>query len=229
MNKVLTFIRQEHWYERLFRQKKFWFIFWVFSIAVPVYRSINRELPPPLPVYYQLPEYALTNEFKRPFGSKELRGKFYIANFMFTTCATSCPQLMQKMDIVQNRIKGVGTRAAIVTFTVDPAYDTPEVLYKYARKRNTNPAVWTFLTGNKNELKKIVIDGFKVPMGDKEKVEKLLGDRPVDLFDIAHTEKVVLVDDRGRIRGYYSTDKSELDRLMIDIGLLINNTFAREK
>ena len=136
---------------------------------------------------------------------------------------------MDKMDVIQKRIRGVGTKAAIVTFTVDPVSDTPEVLFKYARKRNTNPFIWNFLTGPKADLQKIVIDGFKVPMGNKEAVTKKLEDKTITLMDIAHSEKVVLVDDKGQIRGYYSTDKVGMDRLMIDMGLLVNDSFSKPK
>lgn len=223
------YIRDDNWFHKLIRMKSFWFIFWAVSFAIPVYRSINRTLPPPLPIYYQVPEFSLTNEFKKPFGSIDLKGKFYIANFMFTSCPSTCPALMEKMDTIQNRIKGLGTKAALVTFTVDPDTDTPEVLFKFARKRNTNPFIWNFLTGSKTDLEKIVVDGFKVPMGKKEEVVKKLEDKTVSLLDIAHSEKVVLVDDKGQIRGYYGTDKFELDRLMIDMGLLVNNTFAKIK
>lgn len=223
------YVREDNWFQRLVRMKSFWFIFWALSFSYPIYRSLNRTLPPPLPVYSQVPEFTLTNEFNKPFGSKDLKGKYYIANFMFTSCPSTCPALMEKMDVIQKRIKGVGTKAAIVTFTVDPVTDTPEVLFKYARKRHSNPFIWNFLTGPKADLQKIVIDGFKVPMGEKEAVTKKLEDKPITLMDIVHSEKVVLVDGNGQIRGYYSTDKAELDRLMIDMGLLINNSFSKTK
>ncbi len=199
------------------------------TFSYPIYRSLNRTLPPPLPVYYQVPEFSLQNEFNKPFGTKDLMGKFYIANFMFTSCPTTCPALMEKMDVIQNRIRGLGTKAAIVTFTVDPKHDTPEVLFKYARKRNSNPFIWNYLTGKEGDLKKIVIDGFKVPMGNKEAVEKKLENKSITLFDIVHTEKVVLVDNKGQVRGYYGTNKIEMDRLMIDLGLLVNNSFSYPK
>jgi protein SCO1/2 len=227
MTTMTSYVRDDNWFQKLVRMKSFWLIFWILSFSYPVYRSLNRVLPPPLPIYYQVPDFSLTNEFKKPFGSKDLKGKFYIANFMFTSCPSSCPALMDKMDIIQKRIRGVGTKAAIVTFTVDPDTDTPEVLFKYARKRNTNPFIWNFLTGTKADLQKIVVDGYKVPMGNKEAVSKKLGAQTITLMDIAHSEKVVLVDDQGQIRGYYSTDKVELDRLMIDMGLLVNNSFSK--
>ena len=213
-------------FHRLIRLKTFWLAMWLVLFGYPVYKTLNRTLPPPLPILFEIPEFKLTNEFGKEFGSKELKGRFYIANFMFTSCPTTCPPLMDKMDLVQKRIRGLGTKAAIVTFTVDPEVDTPEVLFKYARKRHTNPHIWTFLTGTEEELQKVVVDGFKVPMGQKEEIEKPVGSESVSLFDIAHTEKLALVDDLGRIRGYYGVDRVELDRLMIDLGLLVNNSFG---
>lgn len=221
------YYREDNWFQKLIRRKTFWLIFWILSFSYPVYRTLNRTLPPPLPVYYQVPEFSLTNEFGKPFGSKELQGKYYIANFMFTSCPTTCPALMAKMDLVQKRIRGLGTKAAIVTFTVDPEVDTVEVLYKYARKRHSNPFIWNYLTGSKADLEKIVIDGFKVPMGKKEPIEKQVAEEKVTLFDIAHSEKLVLVDDKGQIRGYYGTERVEMDKMMIDLGLLVNNSFSK--
>ena len=221
------YFREDNWFQKLMRMKSFWIIFWLFSFSYPVYRSLHRTLPPPLPVYYQVPEFSLTNEFNKSFGSKNLKGKFYIANFMFTSCPSTCPALMEKMDLIQKRIRGVGSVVAIVTFTVDPKTDTPETLFKFARKRHSNPFIWNFLTGSESDLKKIVIEGFKVPMGNKEAIVKKVEDKNVTLMDIAHSEKVVLVDDKGRVRGYYTTDKVEMDRLMIDVGLLVNNSFSK--
>ena len=211
------------------RMKSFWFISWAVLFTYPIYRTLTRELPPPLPVLYQVPEFSFTNEFNKKFGTKDLIGKYYIANFMFTSCPTTCPALMEKMDIIQNRIRGLGTKAAIVTFTVDPKTDTPETLYKYARKRKTNPYIWNFLTGTETDLRKIIIEGFKVPMGNKEAIERKVNTETVTLMDIAHSEKVVLVDDKGQIRGYYSTDKENMNHLMIDLGLLVNNSFRKTK
>lgn len=225
---VTGYYREENFFQKMIRRKSFWLLFWILSFSYPVYRTLTRTLPPPLPVYYQVPEFNLTNEFNKSFGSKDLKGKFYIANFMFTSCPTTCPALMEKMDLVQKRIRGLGTKAAIVTFTVDPETDTPEVLFKFARKRHSNPFVWNYLTGTRADLEKIVINGFKVPMGEKESITKKLETETVTLMDIAHTEKLVLVDDKGQIRGYYGTERVEMDKMMIDLGLLVNNSFSKE-
>jgi protein SCO1/2 len=98
-------------------------------------------------------------------------------------------------------------------------YDNEKVLFDLARKYDANPHVWTFLTkNNEEELFTLYKDGFKVG------VEK----NPQDLFDIAHSEKIVLVDEVGQIRGYYSFDENSINQLMIDVGLLINRPTNKE-
>ena len=77
----------------------------------------------------------------------------------------------------------------------------------------------------RSDLEALLIDGYKVPMGDKEPVEGIVGDEKVTLLDIVHSEKLVLVDEEGMVRGYYSTDQRGMDQMMIDIGLLVNRQY----
>lgn len=226
METTLGYIRKESFLEKLVSRKFFWLFFVILFFSYPIYRSMNRDLPEPLPMLYKAPNFNLTNEFGKPFGAADLAGKPYVANFMFSSCPTTCPALMEKMQLIQKRVRGLGTNFAIVSFTVDPENDTPKVLHKYARDLQANPFVWSFLTGEKEELQKTLIDGFKVPMGEFEQIEGVVDGAKVSLFDIAHTNKVVLVDREGMIRGYYSTTKEDIDRLMIDVGLLVNNSYA---
>jgi protein SCO1/2 len=214
----------------------FWAIFMSLSFGYPVIRSMNRTLPPELPRYYKVPDFKLTNQNGQPFGSKNLQGKIYIANFMFTSCPTVCPGLMKKTKEIQTRMRGLGTTIALVSFSVDPETDQPVVLKKYHKEIGANVHIWSFLTGDHQSLRSIVVDGFKVPMGELEKVEgKVVQTSPdqdlsdVTLFDIAHTEKLVLVDAQGFVRGYYGTDRVSVDNMMIDIGLMINRPQMEKK
>lgn len=207
-------LRQQSFIEKLLAKKLFWLIFCGFFFGYPIVRSLNRELPPPLPVLFELPQYELVNQFGNKFGSNDLKGKIYLANFAFTSCPSVCPDLMGTMQKVQKRVRGLGTEIAIVTYSVDPETDTPDVLLKYSREWKANPFVWFFLTGEKESMKNILIDGYKVAMGDRDKTDSM--------YDIAHSNKVALVDEQGRIRGYYNTDKNDINRLMIDVGLMIN-------
>ncbi len=222
MTSYVGYKRNGNFFEKLVTNKLFWFLFISFTFSYPIYRSIYRELPPPLPVIKKVPDFSLTNDFKKPVTNKDLLGKVYIANFIFTTCPSSCLRLTAEMEKIQKRVRGLGQNVALISFSVDPLTDTPDVLYKYARKKNANPFVWSFLTGDKEELKKLIIDGFNVPMGDKEAVDAVVDRETITMFDIAHTEKFVLVDHHGDIRGYYDSTKDDINKMMIDIGLLIN-------
>jgi len=219
MTTLTGYKRQDTFFEKLIVSKVFWIIFMVYSAGWPIYRTLNRTLPEPLAKLSTVPAFEFTNQFGKTFGSANLKGKIYLANFIFTSCPSTCPKSMERMQKLQKRMRGLGDKVGIITFTVDPKNDTPEVLSAYANKYRINPFIWNLLTAPENDMKKLLMEGFKVPMGDKEKVESL--------YDIAHTEKVVLVDTEGTIRGYYGPDDDSANRLMIDVGLLANNAFRR--
>lgn len=213
------FVRKTNVAEKLVRHWAFWVIFLIFGFSYPIYRSLNRELPPELPVIAQVPEFELINENGQRFGSQNLKGRIYLANFVFSRCPTICPKMLGELEKVQKRIRGTGHKVAIVSFTVDPEYDNESVLFKLARKHKANPHVWTFLTGSdKDALFKLYRDGFKVGVEQN----------PKNLFDIAHSEKIVLVDEANRVRGYYSFEENSINQLMIDAGLLINRPSTKE-
>lgn len=208
--------------ETLVSKKAFWLLFVLYFFSVPIFKSINRELPTELPKIKEVPTYSLTNSFGKPFGSSDLKGRVYIANFIFTTCPSSCLRLTAEMQNIQKRVRGLGQKVALVSFTVDPETDNPKTLFKYARKHQANPYVWTFLTGKTQDMQATIIDGFSVPMGKMQEVEANVDGEKVTMFDIAHSEKLVLVDWEGNIRGYYDATKKDINKLMIDVGLLVN-------
>lgn len=215
------YIRQVHWFEKLVRSPLFWVLFLIFGFSYPVYRSIYRILPEELPIIATVPHFEMINENGQRFGSNNLRGKIYMANFVFTRCPTVCPRMTKDFERIQKRIRGLGQKVALVSFTVDPDYDNEKVLFDYARNTHANPYVWSFLTGsNKNgELFKLYQDGFKVPVSN---------DGSENLMTIAHAEKIVLVDAESRIRGYYNFEEHSINKLMIDVGLLINRPSTKE-
>jgi protein SCO1/2 len=127
--------------------------------------------------------------------------------------------MLGELEVIQKRIRGTGKKVAIVTFTVDPEYDNEKVLFDLARKHHANPYTWTFLTGSDKEaMFKLYKDGFKVGVEQN----------PKDMFDIAHSEKIVLVDQENRVRGFYSFETNDVNKLMIDVGLLINRPPTKE-
>lgn len=214
-------IRQTNIVEKFIKNPWFWVAFLIFGFSYPVYRSIYRTLPPELPIIATVPEFQLINENGQRFGSKDLRGRIYMANFAFSRCPTVCPKMLHETEKIQKRVRGLGQKVALITFTVDPEYDNEKVLFELARKNGANPYVWSFLTGsNKNgELFKLFREGFKVGVEN---------DGPENLMSIAHTEKIVLVDTESRIRGFYNYDAHSVNKLMIDVGLLINRPPTKE-
>lgn len=159
--------------------------------------------------YGVLPAFTLTNQRAEPFGTAQLEGKVWIANFIFTRCPTVCPLLTQKMAQVQERTASAGERVQLVSFSVDPDYDQPPVLQAYAQKHHADPARWTFLTGKPEALKKVIVDGLKQMMGREGPAD--------DLNGIFHGTHFVLVDQHQHIRGYYrSEDPDVLERLSAD-------------
>ena len=199
---------------RLVGRPAFWVVVMALLFGVPLGRSFLRRIPAPPPMLGTLPAFALTDQTGHPFGTRELRGKVWVANFIFTSCAGSCPLLSQKMAEVARRGRHLGPDFHLVSLTVDPERDTPERLAAYASQYGANPRKWSFLTGAMATIQSAVIDGFKVGMG-KEKQG--------DFWEIFHGENLVLVDRELRIRGYFPATAEGLDRLMEALGSIVNS------
>ncbi len=190
--------------------------FWVAGVALlaiaPVAGALSRHLPDPPPVYVTLPRFELTNSFGGKFGSAQLDHHVWVASFAFTSCPSVCPKLMKKLQIVQHRTRNAGSAVNIVTFSVDPETDTPEKLRAYGKRFKASPYRWKFLTGDLSVIEKTVVGGFKLAMGKDAD----------NLFEIFHSERFALVDRTGRIRGYYEATDEGIDKLVRDIGLVLN-------
>jgi protein SCO1/2 len=183
---------------------------WGFVIGIvtlTLIRPLLRHVPEPPPVLSQLPAFTLVGVDGKPFGSAELRGQVYVANFFFTSCRSICPAIMHGMSrlqdgFAQRNIGGI----RLVSISVDPEHDTHEVLAEYGKGMGVDPRQWTLLTGDPEQVRRLVVEGFKTPVVDPPPG----GAGPID---IAHSGKLVLVDGSGRIRGYYGTDEMGLDEV----------------
>jgi protein SCO1/2 len=180
-----------------------------------IVRAVTAELPPMPPTLGEVPAFGLVDQHARPFGSAELRGRVWIANFIFTRCPTVCPVFTEKMARLQDRVKHATPALHLVSFSVDPDHDTPAVLFEYARKHRASPRMWSFLTGAPEDVRKTVQSGLKIAMERRGE--------PGDVPDILHGTHFVLIDQRLRIRGYYdSDDPSAIDAMLRDAGALLN-------
>jgi len=144
--------------------------------------------------YGSVPEFQLTNQNGKNFGSADLRGKIWIADFIYSTCPGPCPMISSRMSELQQPLEK--TDVHLVSFTVDPARDTPQVLQTYAERLHAEPGRWEFLTGAESTIYNLSRNGFKLAVGEEKGV-------PI------HSTRMILVDRHGAIRGYY--DAAEPD------------------
>src|SRR5260370_347685 len=147
--------------------------------------------------YGTVPEFVLLNQDGKDFGSAQLRGKIWIADFIYTTCPGPCPMISSRMSELQKPLEN--TDVALVSFSVDPAKDTPQVLRGYAERLQAEPGRWDFLTGPQSAIYNLSRNGFKLAVSDSGDEKGI----PV------HSTRMILVDRHGAIRGYY--DAAEPD------------------
>jgi protein SCO1/2 len=145
-----------------------------------------------LAVFGSLPEFELVERDGSAVTLDDLRGKVWVADFVFTRCAGPCPLLSSKMSRLQDAVRELND-VRLVSFSVDPERDTPEVLTEYARRYAAEENRWLFLTGPKLPLYRLVGEGFLLAVDD--------GGPDAGL--ITHSTRLVLIDRQGRIRGYY--------------------------
>ena len=160
--------------------------------------------------YGTVPSFQLVNQNGQAFGSAQLVGKIWIADFIYTTCPGPCPMISSRMSELQKPLEK--TDVHLVSFSVDPEKDTPEVLRGYAEKLQAEPARWDFLTGPKSTIYKLSHDGFKLAVSDGSDAEGI----PV------HSTRMVLVDRHGQIRGYYDAAEADaMTKLVADTNHLL--------
>lgn len=152
---------------------------------------------PALPALYPVPPAALIADTGEPFSTESLRGSVVIWDFIFTRCGATCPMMTRSMQQLARELEGVEP-LRFASVTVDPVYDTPEVLARYAAQHRNDPR-WVFLTGDRDEVLSLSVDGFKLAAGvPQEGLEPLL-----------HSAKFVLADKDGIVRGYYESGDAE--------------------
>jgi protein SCO1/2 len=160
----------------------------------------------PLPGYGNVSRFSLTDQSGAAFSSDGLEGKVWVANFIFTNCAGPCPRMSTDMARLATSF-AAEPRVHFVSFTVDPERDTPPVLAAYARRFRAGER-WHLLTGEPAELHRIKRRDFQ------------LGDVAPGVLE--HSTRFVLVDGKGRIRGYYRSDEAGfIEQVTADIRRLL--------
>lgn len=188
-------------------------------VRVIAYTPSERDLP----LYWDVPEFALVDQHGDTLRASELRGRPWVASFVFTKCTSVCPLITQRMAALRDSLAAqrvLGEEVRLVSFTVDPARDTPEVLREYAgRFGGSPPAEWAFLTGEPPEAVRAMIqEGFKLTASVPPEHEHGGGD-----YQVMHSPRVVLVDAAGQVRGLYETTEPDaMERLGDDLRALLD-------
>lgn len=175
---------------------------------VPVGRTLAGSSHPAPDLHIALPEFDLVDSRGGAASLEAMRGKVWVASFVFTSCPSVCPKLMQRMAQIQEDTDDLGGRLHLVTITVDPENDTPERLAAYGERFGADPARWKLWTGPVDQITGAVVDGFKIMMGKQE--------TSPGIFEVVHGERFVLVDQAGNIRGFYEANDGGIDELIAD-------------
>jgi protein SCO1/2 len=170
----------------------------------------------PLPALGKVGAFKLVDHESRPTTAETLRGRVWVAAFMFTRCPTVCPALTRKMKDLQRAAQAEEVPLVLVSFSVDAEHDTPEVLGRYAREQGVSLNNWFFLTGDSHTIKQLSVRDFKLALEGKP-------DQSSQHYGMVHGSRLVLVDPALQIRGYYDTssDKEALNKLLDDAKTLV--------
>lgn len=199
--------------------KKFFIIFGILSIIIyfgiynllspekmlPIYspRDINPELVDSTVQHigndHKIEDFAFTNQNGKIITQKDYENSIYVADFFFTTCPTICPKMTDNMVWLQNQLKN-NPEVKLLSFSVTPDIDTPEVLKKYAMEKGVDDSRWNLVTGDKKDIYFLARKSYLAVKTGK----------PEEMYDMVHTENFILVDKNKRIRGFY--DGTNLDQ-----------------
>ena len=159
-----------------------------------------------LPQLYPVPAFELIDSQGEAFALDRMANKFWVVDFIFTTCAGPCPVMSSRMVDLYEAFAD-NPHVNFLSISVNPEYDTPEVLAEYAERYNADTSRWHFVTGEREAIHRLAVEGFKLGSVDEP---------------IMHSTRFVLVDATGFIRGYYeATEDDGSISLTRDLALLL--------
>ncbi|VAX35026.1 Cytochrome oxidase biogenesis protein Sco1/SenC/PrrC, thiol-disulfide reductase involved in Cu(I) insertion into CoxII Cu(A) center [hydrothermal vent metagenome] len=168
------------------------------SLAYSIKAFIKETKAINLPVLNEVADFSLIDTEGKIFTKENLKNKVWVASFIFTTCSDICPIMSKNMASLFRSFELLDD-VEFISVTVNPENDSPEVLKEYAKRYQAKAGKWHFLTGDRKDIKELVVGSFK--MGDIKE-------------PVFHSPKFVLVDKKGYIRGYYDgTNNDELREL----------------
>jgi protein SCO1/2 len=171
-----------------------------------------KECPVTDSTQHYIPDFTFTNQEGKPIGRAQMEGKITVVDFFFTSCPSICPVMSKEMARVNDMFRDE-PQVQLMSISIDPEYDTPQILKKYADEHQAITGKWHFLSGPKLETFQLARCGFVLPALDGNGVPD----------DFVHSDKFMLIDEQGRIRGYYSgTTREQVDLLMLETKILLH-------
>jgi protein SCO1/2 len=165
-------------------------------------------------VYDPIPLFAFTNQEGKIITNDFMAGKIAVVDFFFTNCTSICPMLSSQMARLQHSVKseGINDQVVFLSHTVDPKNDTPEALKSYANRMGADFSNWNFVTGNEEDIYWQAKEGYKLTAFPSDTAQG----------GFFHTDQIALIDQEGKIRGYYDgTSTKAVDQLFTDLHLLL--------
>ena len=188
------------------KASKFLTVFFVALVLVVlsgIGNLIFQKSASSLPVYTEVAHFRLIDTQGQVFDSTRLNNKVWVTAFFFSTCSGICPIMTKNLKSLQDVLSPSYPDVEFVSISVNPEQDNPQALAGYAQKYGADTKRWHFLTGTRGDISRIAVHGFKVGSVDEP---------------IFHSAYFILVDRKGRIRGYYEgTQKQEVERLSRDL------------
>jgi protein SCO1/2 len=166
----------------------------VVAVAGATYLRLNYARPA-LPELKRLPDFALTERSGKSVRLQDLRGKVLLVDFIYSECPGPCPMISSRFSALQPMVLQ-NPDTLLVSVTLNPSRDTPEVLRQYADRFHASPDRWLFLTGDKSKVNDLVTNGFMLTVLDSNDPKQ----------PIIHSTKIALVDKRGVVRAYFDAD-----------------------
>jgi protein SCO1/2/putative membrane protein len=151
---------------------------------------------------YPLGDFSLTERSGQTVRQADLLGKVWVAAFVFTRCAGPCAQVSGTMARLQHELADEKD-VRLVSITVDPEYDKPDVLARYAARYGADPGRWLFLTGEPASVYRLIRDGFHLTAEQNEGAERTRGN------EVMHDTRLAVVDREGHVRGYFQATQPE--------------------
>jgi protein SCO1 len=183
-------------------------VFLLGFVGFAIYSRMASNSTPPPPVYSTAGNFSFQDQRGKTVTAADFNGHPWIADFIFTRCAGTCNVMTAALSAV-NKLIPESSDVKLVSFSMDPEYDTSKVLAEYAKAQGADHPRWYFLTGNRDEMFRLTRDNFK-------QVVTLEGGTPDE--PIVHSTRFVLVDRHGRIRGFYAgQEKESVDKLLADL------------